>query len=313
MAPALRMTRSIKEKLNIFFENKFSIATLAKAPSNIDCLFAYHPIPAPTTCFFTNQIYMEISDILNSFSTSNTGNFYSFDESNSIDSDQRVGEKDLHALVRAWVNERAITELLPFVLNRIKLTCICNTSWPQDELITRCRRRIKDRIDLIESMTGNMDPKTNFSLIIIQTDVERWKFIIRSYLRARLSKIQKFTLHYLSSPELQTYLSVDESAYAMKYQQIIHQHYLNCFLGRFPINLQNLNDSAGGINMVEVPDQEVSVFVRGLGSRNGDDAVQVKGKGKNGHGEIAVARGEVVVTKWSDVREFLKTGEMELV
>ncbi|RKF79505.1 DNA replication complex GINS protein SLD5 [Golovinomyces cichoracearum] len=241
---------------------------------------------------------MEISDILKSFSTSDIGDFRSFNEGNNTYSEQRVGENDLHALIRAWVNERAITELLP---------------WPQDELITRCRRRVKDQTDLIESMTGDMDPKTNFSLIIIQTDVERWKFIIRSYLRARLSKIQKFTLHYLSSPALQAYLSEEESAYAIKYQQIIHQHYLNSFLSRFPMNLQNLNDSAGGINMVEVPDQEVSVFVRGLGSCNGDDIVQVKGKGKNGHGEIAVARGEVVVTKWSDVREFLKTGEMELV
>lgn len=177
----------------------------------------------------------------------------------------------------------------------------------------RCRTRVKNQIDLVERLTGNMDPKTNFSLIIIQTDVERWKFLIRSYLRARLAKIQKFALHYLSSPELQAHLSQDESVYAVRYQQILHQHYLNSFLGKFPMNLRNLNDTAGGISMIESPDEEASIFVRGLGSRDGGDTVHVSGRGRNEDGEIGITRGEVVVAKWSDVRQFVKTGELELV
>jgi len=37
-------------------------------------------------------------------------------------------------------------------------------------------------------MTGDMDPKTNFALIVIQTELERYKYLVRSYLRARIAK-----------------------------------------------------------------------------------------------------------------------------
>ena len=35
-----------------------------------------------------------------------------------------------------------------------------------------------------------MDPKTNFKLIVIQTELERVKFLIRSFLRARIAKVR---------------------------------------------------------------------------------------------------------------------------
>lgn len=38
-------------------------------------------------------------------------------------------------------------------------------------------------------MTGDMDPKTNFALIVIQTELERYKYIVRSYLRSRIAKV----------------------------------------------------------------------------------------------------------------------------
>jgi len=164
-------------------------------------------------------------------------------------------------------------------------------------------------------MAGDMDPKTNFSLIIIQTEVERWKFLIRSLLRARISKIDKHTLHYLSTPALLERLSETEVAYATRHQQLLHGHYLSSFLGSFPQQLQNLNDTAGGISMIGGPDEEGGVFVRGLGSREigGEGGVIVRGRGRDVDGEVEVGRGEVVVARWSDVRELVEKGEMELV
>jgi len=35
-----------------------------------------------------------------------------------------------------------------------------------------------------------MNPKTNFKLIIIQTELERFKFLVRSFLRARIKKVR---------------------------------------------------------------------------------------------------------------------------
>lgn len=49
--------------------------------------------------------------------------------------------------------------------------------------------RIKRQIEKVEDMTGDMDPKTNFTLVVIQTELERYKFLVRSYLRARIAKV----------------------------------------------------------------------------------------------------------------------------
>lgn len=46
-----------------------------------------------------------------------------------------------------------------------------------------------DQIELVELQTGNTDPKTNFRLIIIQTELERFKFLVRSILRTRIAKV----------------------------------------------------------------------------------------------------------------------------
>lgn len=61
--------------------------------------------------------------------------------------------------------------------------------WPSDGLFERVNDRIKQQIEHVEDMTGNMDPKTNFALIVIQTELERYKFLVRSYLRARMAKV----------------------------------------------------------------------------------------------------------------------------
>jgi GINS complex subunit 4 len=63
------------------------------------------------------------------------------------------------------------------------------TSWPSNGLIERANEKIQRQIEKVEVMTGDMDPKTNFSLIVIQTELERWKYLVRGFLRARLAKV----------------------------------------------------------------------------------------------------------------------------
>jgi hypothetical protein len=40
--------------------------------------------------------------------------------------------------------------------------------------------------------TGNVaDPKANFRLIVLQTELERFKYLVRSFLRARIAKVRE--------------------------------------------------------------------------------------------------------------------------
>ncbi len=56
-------------------------------------------------------------------------------------------------------------------------------------MFERVNDRIKEQIERVEEMTGDVDPKNNFALIVIQTELERYKYIVRSYLRARIAKV----------------------------------------------------------------------------------------------------------------------------
>ena len=52
------------------------------------------------------------------------------------------------------------------------------------------RRKLKIvQIEVVEEQTGNMDPRTNFRVIILQTELERFKFLVRSFLRVRIAKV----------------------------------------------------------------------------------------------------------------------------
>lgn len=187
-------------------------------------------------------------------------------------------------------------------------------------------------------MTGDMDPKTNFALIVIQTELERYKYVVRSYLRARIAKvsflfppksrplfaskpqqqdqrlieclesqIDKHTLHYLSTPTMRARLSETELAYATRHQAMLHNHYLSSFLSSFPPNLQNLNDIAGNISMIDTPDLDTAVFIRLL-----SDCL-VEGKGTDEDGSMNGKNGDILILRWSDAKTLVDAGNAELV
>ncbi|KAI5864956.1 GINS complex, Sld5 component [Durotheca rogersii] len=200
--------------------------------------------------------------------------------------------RDLQALTRAWVAERCSPELL---------------AWPADGLFERVSERIKQQIEKIEEMTGDMDPRTNFALIVIQTELERYKYLVRSYLRARMAKVDKHTLYYLSSPILQARLSPAELAYATRHQALLHNHYLSSFLSSFPPPLQNLNDTAGSASMIDVPDVDTAVFIRLLSD------TLVEGRGTDADGAMNGKNGDIVILRWSDARKLVESGLAEVV
>ncbi|KAK3337020.1 hypothetical protein B0T19DRAFT_58418 [Cercophora scortea] len=201
-------------------------------------------------------------------------------------------KRDLQDLTRAWVAERSAPELLP---------------WPAGGLFERINDRIKRQIEKVEEMTGDMDPKTNFVLIVIQTELERFKFLVRSYLRARIAKIDRHTLHYLSTDDLRARLSEMELAYATRHQALLHNHYLSSFLSSFPPSLQNLNDTSGNITMIDAPDLDAAVFIRLL-----EDTV-VQGRGVDADGEMDGRESDIVILRWSDAKPLVEAGRAELV
>ncbi|KAI5238593.1 hypothetical protein E4T42_08931 [Aureobasidium subglaciale] len=153
-------------------------------------------------------------------------------------------------------------------------------------------------------MTGTMDPSANFNLIVTQTELERFKFLIRSFLRARIAKLDKYPHHHLPSPNL----SPTESQYLTHRCSLLSHHFNTSFLSSFPAQLQKLDDTAGGISMVDGPDTEAAVFVRVL-----RDAGHVEVQGEQGVGVVELRRGDVWCVRWSSVKGAVLRGDVEMV
>ena len=129
---------------------------------------------------------------------------------------------------------------------------------------------------------------------------------MRSYLRSRVAKIDACALHYLTDPIAKSHLSNSELQYATTHTTLLHQHYRSSFLGQFPVNLQRMDDSQGGVNMVEGPDTEKAVFVRGL-----RDVGEIWVEGTDTAFELR--RGDVFIVRWGAVRDVVERGDAELI
>jgi len=206
--------------------------------------------------------------------------------------------RDWQELTRCWVAERVAPALLP---------------WPS-ALLERVLDRIRRQIELVEDQTGNMDPKTNFTLIILQTELERCKFLVRSFLRARLKKIDAHPLHIqeqhvASVASLQPLLSSSEYQYLGSHQSLVSAHYASAFLAQFPPSLQRIDDTTGGISMIDQPDEDKAVFVRVLRDIG---TMVVEGTDRR----FEMKRGDIWVVRWSAIRAWAVgsgTGDVELI
>jgi len=170
-----------------------------------------------------------------------------------------------------------------------------------------------------------MDPTANFRLVILQTELERFKFLIRSYLRARISKVgrsrsarvtwlisvllqlDKFAQFYLKSPDPQL-LSQLEQQYLTSHSSLLASYYNAAFLSSFPTALQRLDDASGGVSMVDAPDLDSTVFVRVL-----RDCGVIDIYGQEATSEVELQRGDVWVLRWRGISDRIKIGDLELV
>ncbi|OOF99142.1 hypothetical protein ASPCADRAFT_127707 [Aspergillus carbonarius ITEM 5010] len=239
---------------------------------------------------------------------------------------------DHQLLTRFWVAERGVSELLP---------------WPA-ALMERMMDRVKNQITQIEDLAAaSTDPFSttnaatiNLTLSILQTDLSRTQYLLRSLLRQRLSKLTSHSMHYLllisrqSQPPSQSQdsqqpedsipplpeapgedaspLSKEEVSFLHAHQTLLAGHYGASFLGSFPPQLRRLDDNAGGVSMVQGPEGKEVVFVRCLGEEvrvvvPPGDGVERETLG------TTMRMGDVWAVRWEGVRGAWGRGEVEVL
>lgn len=143
----------------------------------------------------------------------------------------------LMQLEKAWTNEMLAPELLEAKPELV--ACMMEQLSEMEENI----RRVK---------------KGDFVASLHQLEIERIRFVVASYLRTRLKKIE--THYVILLEKSQKLLSVDELAYAKEYARNIEKLFDGLALRRMPSNLRNLD----GDKLAVMPNDDAYVFFRVL-------------------------------------------------
>nr|KAJ3422983.1 GINS complex subunit [Polyrhizophydium stewartii] len=136
-----------------------------------------------------------------------------------------AGPALLENMVRLWINERAAPELLPFQHNTVAAL--------RDIL-----EKQQDELDSREFST----PDDAFIKYVSQLELERIRFVLRSYMRIRLRKIERFSQYLVTDPEQRFKLSDAELDFAEGFQHLVGTYHRQSFLDMLPADMQALDD-----------------------------------------------------------------------
>lgn len=150
---------------------------------------------------------------------------------------------DVELLKRAWRNEKAAPEILHF----------------ESELIQRSREQIQLLEETVEEFMENGVDDLVVSLY--QMDLDRTLFLLRSYLRIRLQKIEKYMIH-IAKTDLWNRLSKQEQRFSKRCTDIMEKHLKQSVLDRLPYGYGSiLQQSVSSEEDDMVPEPQLDTFV----------------------------------------------------
>ncbi|KAF8731043.1 hypothetical protein AX14_005281 [Amanita brunnescens Koide BX004] len=202
-------------------------------------------------------------------------------------------ETPLEQLIRHWMNERNAPDILP----------------AQEFLLNRLLDHLRRQSDVVQLLRG--DPSTSeeehLRITLVQTEIERVKFIVNSYVRMRLFKIEKYARFISTNADIQTRLTAAERDYALRYARITDRHLFASVLQSLPESQAHLDDEEVAFmpSMVNQPNLSRPVFVHAL-----QDCPPVH---LPDGATLNMKKDSILITHYSVVENFVARGEVELV
>eukprot|EP01083_Nonionella_stella_P039458 107314_1 len=165
--------------------------------------------------------------------------------------DELGHNEDVEFLKQAWINERLAPELLPYEEERV--TNVKEALDNQQELLDDHRDRPADSMDV-----DGEPRKDELELDLLEMELDRVKFILTSYLRCRIHKIEKHAFHIVGNAESYERLSQQEVDFVESYCGLMESHFRSTFLEKLPALYQVL----GKGNMIRQPNLNSNVFLK---------------------------------------------------
>eukprot|EP00039_Didymoeca_costata_P004269 m.72367 g.72367 ORF g.72367 m.72367 type:complete len:212 (+) comp12319_c1_seq1:177-812(+) len=192
-------------------------------------------------------------------------------------------------LQRAWVSEKSAPEILNYEKDAVKE--LLRLIDEQEEL---SREHAHDTVD------------TQFLFNVYQMEIGRLKYMVSSYLRTRLWKIEKYVLHITRDAAAKERLSEAELRYAKEYESILKEHMQSSGLDALPDKFQKIDSQTSSENMVVTPDLNSYVFIR-VNESIGAVAIN------EAQDSIMLEKDDIYILRYVVVQPFLSDGRISVI
>lgn len=208
------------------------------------------------------------------------------------DYESLLSTTDAELLKRAWRNEKASPEILKF----------------EAALIHRSRQQIQ----LMEETVGdfNKNGVDSLAVSLYQMDLDRTMFLLRSYLRTRLQKIEKYVFHIENTSEVWNRLSRQEQTFAGSCAENLKKHLKDSVLSKLPNEYQShLKQSSASEEDDMVPKPKLDTYVvcrskKFLGAVLLDDS---------GEDPVNIEADDLYALPYQSIKSLVESGQIDLV
>ncbi|KAI0808048.1 GINS complex Sld5 component [Fomes fomentarius] len=201
-------------------------------------------------------------------------------------------ETPFQQLIRHWMNERHAPDILP----------------GQEMLLGRLLDHIRKQSSDVELLRADPDSseEEHFRIMLVQTEIERVKFVIRSYVRTRLHKIEKYAKYITRTPEIHQRLSKAELEHAQRYARLVEYHFTQAVLQSLPPQQRSLDEDVAFMPpMIPAPNTLRPVFAHAL--------VDCPPMRLPDGSSTEMQKGQTSLTPYYVIEQLLLRGEVELV
>uniref|UniRef100_A0A0D3G341 DNA replication complex GINS protein SLD5 n=1 Tax=Oryza barthii TaxID=65489 RepID=A0A0D3G341_9ORYZ len=207
---------------------------------------------------------------------------------------------DVELLKRAWRNEKASPEILRF----------------DSPLVSR----VREQIQLLEETLDDFGESGVDDLVVslYQMDLDRTLFLLRSYLRLRLQKIEKYMMHISKSEDLLSRLSQQEQRFAKSCTEMMEKHLEQSVLSKLPYgydsvtrqSLSSTEDDMGiSFDLIIIPEPQLDTFVF-CKTKSDVGAFQLDDIGEE---VVDLVADDLYVLRYKSIKGLVESGQIDLI
>ncbi|KAK3589731.1 hypothetical protein CHS0354_021051 [Potamilus streckersoni] len=197
----------------------------------------------------------------------------------------------LRKLEEAWLNEKFAEDLLEAKTDLVE--CMMEQISEMEDNISRAK-------------------KGDFKVSIHRLEIDRIRYVLSSYLRSRLLKIEKFATHLLEEEKVRkddepSKLSPEEFTFAKDYDKSLESHLRNLALRHMPAHIQSLDPKQIAVR----PNLDKYVFLR---VNEDTEGVLVEEETLDTGEEIVdMKRGDQHIMRYRPVAPLVASGAVSLI